>query len=76
LAALYEKDAEKYGEEDELLKKARCQKKLEKRRIISCVGGSKEGAFLILGPYYCIMSILLFRLFWQKSLNTVFLLLY
>jgi hypothetical protein len=52
LAALYEKDAEKYGEEDELLKKARCQKKLEKRRKISCVGGSKEGAFLILGPCY------------------------
>ncbi len=71
LAALYEKYAEKYGEEDELLKQARCQKNLEKRRKISCVGGSKEGAFLILGPI--IMCILLFRFFWQKSLNTVFL---
>ncbi len=42
----------KYGEEDELLKQVRCQKNLEKRRKISCVGGSKEGAFLILGPCY------------------------
>jgi hypothetical protein len=35
LAALYEKDAEKYGEEDALIKQARCQKNLEKRRKIS-----------------------------------------
>jgi hypothetical protein len=32
LAALYEKDAEKYGEEDEIVKQTRCQKNLEKRR--------------------------------------------
>jgi hypothetical protein len=37
LAALYEKDSEKYGEEDALIKKARCQKNWEKRGKISCV---------------------------------------
>ncbi len=36
LAALNEKDAEKYGEEDEPIKKTRCQKILEKRGKLSC----------------------------------------
>jgi hypothetical protein len=35
--AFYEKDAEKYGEEDASVKQARCQKNLEKRRKISSV---------------------------------------
>ncbi len=39
LAALYEKDAENYGEEDVLIKQARCKKNLETTRKISCVGG-------------------------------------
>jgi hypothetical protein len=42
--ALYEKDAEIYGEEDALIKQTRCQKNLEKRRKLSCVGGSRERA--------------------------------
>jgi hypothetical protein len=33
------KDAENYGEEDALIKQAICQKNLEKRRKLSCVGG-------------------------------------
>jgi hypothetical protein len=44
LAVLYEKDAENYGE-NVLTKQARCQKNLETRRkISSCVGGSREGS--------------------------------
>jgi hypothetical protein len=43
LAALYEKDAQNYGEEDALIKQARYQKNLEKRKKISCIGGPKKG---------------------------------
>jgi hypothetical protein len=39
LAALYEKDAEKYGEEDALIKQARFRKNLEKITKIYCVFG-------------------------------------
>jgi hypothetical protein len=37
LDALYEKDADKYGEEDEPLKKTRSQQILEKRGKLSCI---------------------------------------
>ncbi len=44
VAALCEKDADNYGEEDLLIEQARCQKNLEKRRKLSCDEGSREGA--------------------------------
>jgi hypothetical protein len=44
IAALYEKDAENYGEEDVLIKHAICEKNLETRRKLSCVRGTREGA--------------------------------
>jgi hypothetical protein len=44
MAALYEKVAENYGEEDALIIWIRCQKNLEKRREMSCNEVSKEGA--------------------------------
>ncbi len=44
MAALYEKDAENYGEEGALIIWTRCQKNLEKRRKMSCNEGSKEEA--------------------------------
>jgi hypothetical protein len=40
--ALYEKDAENY-EEDALIKQARCDKKLEKRRKMPCLEGLEKG---------------------------------
>jgi hypothetical protein len=44
IASLYEKDAENYGEKPVFIKQARCQKHLEIRRKISCVGGFREGS--------------------------------